>query len=145
MRQSVSPPFKDRCLRFAESRPGLDSAEDSARGVNLPRGLQFGKLTERLAPIIAAYAWANIEIPALPMSESCAQMALNARRKRMPRQQIKALHEHEELVKSVKPSEQVRWTKDMRALLIEDDKDTAQFVCKGLKEHGYVVDCASEG
>ena len=63
----------------------------------------------------------------------------------MPRQQIKALHEHEELVKSVKPSEQVRWTKDMRALLIEDDKDTAQFVCKGLKEQGYVVDCASEG
>jgi two-component system OmpR family response regulator len=70
---------------------------------------------------------------------------MNARRKRMPRQRIKALHEHEELIKGVEPSEQVRWTEDMRALLIEDDKDTAQFVCKGLKEHGYVVDCASEG
>ena len=33
----------------------------------------------------------------------------------------------------------------MRALLIEDDKGTAQFVVKGLKENGFVVDCASDG
>jgi hypothetical protein len=70
MRQSVSPLF---VCGLRKAAPGLDSAEDSAGGANLPRGLQFGKLTEKLAPIIAAYAWANIETPALPTSESCAQ------------------------------------------------------------------------
>lgn len=33
----------------------------------------------------------------------------------------------------------------MRALLIEDDRNTAEFVRKGLQERGYVVDCAADG
>lgn len=35
--------------------------------------------------------------------------------------------------------------KGLRALLIEDDTSVAQFVVKGLKENGFVVDCAAEG
>ncbi len=33
----------------------------------------------------------------------------------------------------------------VRALLIEDDKQTSEFVCKGLRERGYVIDCAADG
>ncbi|MGE3875897.1 MAG: winged helix-turn-helix domain-containing protein [Parvibaculaceae bacterium] len=33
----------------------------------------------------------------------------------------------------------------MRALLIEDDESASEFVAKGLKESGFVVDCASAG
>jgi two-component system OmpR family response regulator len=35
--------------------------------------------------------------------------------------------------------------KGLRALLIEDDQSTAQFMIKGLREGGFVVDCASDG
>jgi DNA-binding response OmpR family regulator len=33
----------------------------------------------------------------------------------------------------------------MRILVIEDDTDLAQFICKGLKEEGYAVDLAGDG
>lgn len=33
----------------------------------------------------------------------------------------------------------------MRILIVEDDKQTALFILKGLKQEGYAVDCASKG
>jgi len=33
----------------------------------------------------------------------------------------------------------------MRVLLVEDEKKVASFIKKGLEEHGYAVDCASDG
>ena len=33
----------------------------------------------------------------------------------------------------------------MRILVIEDDTDLSQFICKGLKEEGYAVDLAGDG
>ena len=33
----------------------------------------------------------------------------------------------------------------MRILVIEDDKDVASYLSKGLKESGYVADCADNG
>lgn len=35
--------------------------------------------------------------------------------------------------------------KGLRALLVEDDTNTSRFIAKGLKENGYVVDCAADG
>jgi two-component system, OmpR family, response regulator len=34
---------------------------------------------------------------------------------------------------------------EMRVLVVEDDKKIASFVVKGLKEAGFVVDCADNG
>lgn len=36
-------------------------------------------------------------------------------------------------------------SKGLRALLIEDDTSTNRFIVKGLKESGYIVDCAADG
>ena len=33
----------------------------------------------------------------------------------------------------------------MKVLLIEDDRRTAEYVCLGLRENGYVVDHAEDG
>ena len=33
----------------------------------------------------------------------------------------------------------------MRALIVEDDRDVAAYLVKGLKEHGYTVDHSTDG
>lgn len=33
----------------------------------------------------------------------------------------------------------------MKILLIEDDKDTADYICRGLNEEGHTVDCVADG
>jgi signal transduction histidine kinase len=33
----------------------------------------------------------------------------------------------------------------MRILLVEDDKRTASFIMKGLRQEGFAVDCAADG
>lgn len=44
--------------------------------------------------------------------------------------------------RSIKPG---GGSKVLRALLIEDDKSATHFIAKGLKENGFVVDCAADG
>jgi two-component system, OmpR family, response regulator len=51
---------------------------------------------------------------------------------------------HEKLVESAPPKTDQR-VKGMRVLLIEDDQNAAEFILKGLAEHGYVADHATEG
>ena len=51
---------------------------------------------------------------------------------------------HEKLVESAAPNADQR-AKGMRILLIEDDQDAAEFILKGLAEHGYVADHSAEG
>jgi two-component system OmpR family response regulator len=51
---------------------------------------------------------------------------------------------HEKLLESATPKTDQR-AKGMRILLIEDDQNAAEFILRGLAEHGYVADHATEG
>ena len=42
-------------------------------------------------------------------------------------------------------TEQQSWASDMRVLVIEDDRETAQFLQKSLKENGHTADIAADG
>lgn len=58
---------------------------------------------------------------------------------------VKNLQAHQKLSEDAISAPAIQRQTGMKILLIEDDKNTADFVLKGLKEHGHVADHAANG